>query len=296
MSITGWMNSINRENSQQWEKLHYDEVAVDFVKTLRKFPLLRAWADAFAKELLMVLDIEQCEEYHSELKHFCCSFSDEKALHGLTKTIYIDFSAYHFLSPLRQRLEQYLKSPPKRTPGILEDFYAKNINDEEFYEDILRSSRTVFKPCLQNFWNPQDIEEMTKIRNSLFDFWEESDFEIEDAEYLETRIRFCLALRMDIVEMTAAMNITGGDQWIEVITSFLRRTTLPEGFDLTDEPKNPRGKKDLVDHQLFLHAKVINLLCSEIKGIPEKLLESANNRGLGIPPYASFYERKENST
>lgn len=61
MSLTGWLNSINRENQERWKELRYDQVAVDFVKTLRTFPVLKAWSDTFAEELLMKLDPEQCQ-------------------------------------------------------------------------------------------------------------------------------------------------------------------------------------------------------------------------------------------
>jgi len=292
MSLTGWMNNINRENQERWMKLRYDQVAVDFVKTLRAFPLLRLWSDTFAKELLMTLDPEQFQEYRLDLESFVSETVDIRALQAITKTIYIDFSAYHMINPLRQRLEQYLKFPPKRTPGLLDDFYKKYEDNKEFREDILRSSRKVFKPGLQNFWNSEDLEELTNIRDSLFNCWDNSDFELTDKEYLHCRLRYCLAIRMDMVEMTAAMNIIGGDQWIEVLSTFLRRTTPAEGFNLTDDLQDRVVKLESVESELHHRSQVIDYLCApERNGIPENYL-NCDGRGLSIPPYEAFYGTK----
>ncbi len=290
MSLTRWLNSINQENKERWIDLRYDQVAVEFVKTLRSFPLMKVWSDTYAKKLLTVLDLEQCQQYQKDLDSFCSEKVDVQAFQAICKTIYIDFSAYHMINPLRQRLEQYLKTPLKRTPGLLEDIYKQNEENIEFQDNILRSSREVFAPGLKNFWKPQDIKELTAIRDSLFNNWNEMDFELTDKEYVQNRLRFCLAVRMDMVELSVAMNILGGDQWVEALSIFLRRTTTPEGFNLKDDPsQNPLERLTMVKDLLHKRSIVLNYLCQpERRRIPEGYLNCIG-RGLNIPPYESFY-------
>lgn len=294
MSLTGWLNSINRENQERWKELRYDQVAVDFVKTLRTFPVLKAWSDTFAEELLMKLDPEQCRQYQEDLEAFCSEKVDIHALGAIAKTVYIEFSAYHMLNPFRQRLEEFLKTSLKRSPGFLEDFYKKNEGNPEFQEDIMRSSRKEFIPRLMNFWKPEDIRQLTKIRDSLYNVWFDSKFENPDRKYVHSRLRLCLAVRMDMIEMSVAMNILGGDQWVEVLSSFLRRTMNPDGFDLTDEkPKDPKAKAELVKSELKNRSMVLEYLCSRGRsGIPTGYLD-CNGRGLSIPPYETFYGPKK---
>lgn len=306
MSLTEWLNSINRENQEQWKKLLYDQIAIDFVKTQRSFPLLRLWSDVCTKELLMAVDPNQCLKFQANLESFCSERVDVDALNAISRTIYLELCAYFLITPFRQRLEQYLKFPTKRTPGLLDDFYRRNEGNLEFQDDIFRASRKNFIPRLQNFWKPEDIQQLTKIRDSLFDNWNlNTVFELTDKSYVQSRLRYCLAIRMDMIELSVAMNILGGDQWIEVISSFLRRTASFEklannkvvlAFDLTDEnPKDPIAKMAVVENLLKMRSMVLHYLCyKDRKRIPEGYL-NCDGRGLSIPPYEAFYGSNKNN-
>lgn len=293
VSAVDWLNHLIAENQKNYFDKTPDQIVLDFFKRTKEFPFLNEWNEFFMRAYFKDMRADIAPAFVGLIRHTAgAEAKPNEYLWTVALAAEGLLSAYSVLTPFRIRFEQYLKTPKDRSPDFLGDFYHACKGGKAVSEAIQAAASEEFSPQLKNFWRPEDLEVLRRIRNGLAATWKAADFEYKGRD-IEELLNFCLTVRMQMVEFNARMIYSSGSQWIEILRIFLRRTlpsSSPEFLSLgNDIPNNEKTAREA--------GKALVKLADKFYGWPAPRLPNdwlnCGVRGLDMPQYPKLYKSKE---